>query len=90
MINEATGIQRDIATAGNGMFRVLALPSGNYEVRVEAPGFATSAVKTVEVGVDQVRTLDLVLRVGARAETIEVQADAALTQTESSRVGRDY
>lgn len=86
--NEATGIQREIATAGNGLFRVLAIPSGNYEVKVEAPGFATSAVKGVEVGVDQVRTLDLVLRIGARAETIEVQADAALTQTESSRVGQ--
>ena len=43
------------------------LPSGNYDVKAEAPGFATSAVKAVEVGVDQVRTLDLVLRVGAKA-----------------------
>src|SRR4030095_1671098 len=85
--NEATGLQRDFATTGNGMFRVLALPSGNYDVKAEAPGFATSAVKAVEVGVDQVRTLDLVLRVGAKAEVIEVQSDAALTQTESSRVG---
>jgi hypothetical protein len=85
--NEATGLQRDIVTAGNGMFRILVLPGGNYDVKAEAPGFATSTVKAVEVGVDQVRTLDFVLRVGAKAEVIEVQADAALTQTESSRVG---
>ncbi len=85
--NEATGLQRDIATSGNGIFRILALPTGNYDVKVEAPGFATSAVRAVEVGVDQIRTLDLVLRVGAKAEVIEVQADAALTQTESSKLG---
>jgi hypothetical protein len=86
--NEATGLQREIATEGNGVFRVLALPNGNYEVRVEAPGFATAAVKAVEVGVDQIRTLDLVLRVGAKAEVVEVQSDAALTQTETSSVGQ--
>ena len=54
--NEATGLQRDFATTGNGMFRVLALPSGNYD-KGRSAGFATSAVKAVEVGVDQVRTL---------------------------------
>ena len=56
-------------------------------LKAEAAGFATSAVKAVEVGVDQARTLDLVLRVGAKTEVIEVQADAALTQTETSHLG---
>jgi hypothetical protein len=85
--NPATGLQRDITTAGNGLFRILALPSGVYEVKAEAQGFATASLKALEVGVDQVRTLDLVLRVSGQMEVIEVQADAALTQTESSRVG---
>src|SRR5215831_3033880 len=85
--NQATGLQRDITTAGNGIFRIPVLPSGNYEVKAEAPGFATSTVKAVEVGVDQIRTVDLVLRVGAKTEIVEVQADVALTQTETSHVG---
>jgi hypothetical protein len=85
--NEATGLQREMATEGNGIFRAMALPSGKYEVRAEAPGFSTASVKAVEVGVDQIRTIDVVLRVGARAEVIEVQSDAALTQTETSHVG---
>ena len=86
--NEAIGLQRDITTQGSGGFRIMALPRGNYSVRAEAKGFATSDVKAVEVGVDQVRTLDLVLRVGATSDVIEVQADVALAQTESSRVGQ--
>lgn len=85
--NAATGLQREITTEGNGIFRALALPSGTYDLKAEATGFATTTVKAIEVGVDQVRTLDLNLRVSTRAEVIEVQADAALTQTESSRLG---
>ena len=58
-----------------------------YEVRAESPGFTTATVKDIEIGVDQVRTLDLVLRVSGTAETVTVEAHADLTQTESSKVG---
>jgi hypothetical protein len=83
----ATGLQRSATTADNGVFRVLALPTGMYEVRAESPGFTTATVKDIEIGVDQVRTLDLVLRVSGTAETVTVEAHADLTQTESSKVG---
>jgi hypothetical protein len=85
--NAATGLQRDATTADNGFFRVLALPTGVYELRAEAPGFAATTAKDIEVGVDQIRTLDLVLKVSGQAETITVEANADLTQTESSKVG---
>jgi hypothetical protein len=85
--NPATGLQRSDTTADNGIFRVLALPTGMYAIQAESPGFATAVVKNVEVGVDQIRTLDLVLRVSARAETVTVEANAILTQTESSKLG---
>ncbi len=83
----ATGLTRDATTADNGIFRVLALPTGMYDIRAESPGFATTTVTGIEVGIDQIRTLDLVLRVSAKAETITVEANANLTQTESSKLG---
>jgi hypothetical protein len=83
----ATGLTRDTTTAANGIFRVLALPTGMYDIRAESPGFATTSVTGMEVGIDQIRTLDLVLRVSAKAETITVEANADLTQTESSKLG---
>src|SRR5256886_16433628 len=83
----ATGLKREFTTAGNGSFRVLALPTGTYEVRAEAQGFATMVEKGIEVGIDQVRTLDIVLRVGGTAETVTVEGNAVLTQTESSKLG---
>ena len=83
----ATGLQRQTTTADNGIFRLLALPTGTYQVSAEAPGFATATSTGIEVGVDQVRTIDVVLRVGAEKQVVEVQADAALTQTETSKLG---
>jgi hypothetical protein len=83
----STGLQRETSTADNGIFRINALPTGVYQIKAEAAGFATSTITGIEVGIDQIRTIDIVLRVGSKAEVVEVQADAALTQTETSKLG---
>src|SRR5215831_16967935 len=83
----ATGLQRDTKTAENGIFRLLGLPTGAYQITAEAAGFATART-SIEVGVDQIRDVDIVLHVGARTEVIEVQSEAALTQIESSKLGQ--
>jgi len=83
----STGLVRDTATADNGVYRALALPAGSYIVAAESQGFAPMVTNEIEVGVDQVRTLDLTLHVSGRAETVTVEASAELTQTESSKLG---
>ena len=88
VISAATGLQRDVTSEDNGIFRVIAIPNGIYEIRAEAPGFATLVAKNIEVGVAQTRTVDLVLKVSAAAETITVEANADQTQTESSKLGQ--
>ncbi|HEY7096641.1 MAG TPA: TonB-dependent receptor [Terriglobales bacterium] len=85
--NPSTGLQRQTTSADNGVFRVTGLPTGVYQLKAEAAGFAIRTTTGIEVGVDQTRSVDLVLRVGAKNEVVEVQADAALTQTESSKLG---
>lgn len=87
VVSKATGLERGTVTAENGSFHALALPAGVYELRAEASGFATTTIKDIQVGVDQIRSVDVVLRVGTVAEVVDVQADAALTQTETSKVG---
>lgn len=83
----STGLRREASTADNGIFRINALPTGTYQIKAEAAGFATSTITGVEVGIDQIRTVDIELRVGSKSELVEVQADAALTQTETSKLG---
>src|SRR5581483_6301735 len=85
--NSSIGLQRETTTADNGVFRITALPTGVYQIKAEAAGFATATTTGIEVGVDQVRTVDVVLRVGTKTEVVEVQADAALTQTETTKLG---
>jgi len=84
--SSATGLQRDTKSVENGIFRVLGLPTGTYQIRAEAAGFAT-ATTSIEVGVDQIRDVDIELHVGARTEVVEVQSEAPLTQMESSKLG---
>ena len=83
----STGLRRETSTADNGIFRINALPTGIYQIKTEAAGFASSTMTGIEVGIDQIRTVDIVLRVGSKSEVVEVQADAALTQTETSKLG---
>ena len=85
--NPSTGLQRQTKTAENGIFRVLALPTGIYQIKAEASGFATTTTTGIEIGVDQVRDVEIVLKIGTKTETVEVQSEAALTQTESSKLG---
>src|ERR1700720_4014636 len=83
----STGLQRETNTADNGIFRINALPTGIYQIKAEAAGFATATTTGIEVGVDQILTVDIVLHVGGKAEVVEVKADATLTQTETSKLG---
>src|SRR5579864_531151 len=40
--NPSTGLQRHTKTADNGVFRVMALPTGVYQIRAEAACFSTT------------------------------------------------
>ncbi len=59
-----TGAVRTTSTDGSGLYRVLSLPVGEYEIRAQKPGF-TDAVRTgVHLVVGQNATVDLGLSVG--------------------------
>jgi carboxypeptidase family protein/TonB-dependent receptor-like protein len=83
----STGLHRETTTADNGIFRLLTLPTGIYDLKVEAQGFTTTTLTGIDVGIDQIRSIDPVLKVGGKSETITVEANAELTQTESSKLG---
>ncbi|GIU75410.1 MAG: hypothetical protein KatS3mg004_2497 [Bryobacteraceae bacterium] len=86
--NEATGFERVATTNESGLYNVPNLPPGYYEVRVEAPGFKTfvktrnklDAAVPIQVNAD--------LQVGQLTESITVEANAAILNTESATVGK--
>jgi hypothetical protein len=74
--NKDTGLQRKLTSSPEGIFSAASLPAGNYSIKAEAAGFRTvEATATVQAG--QVTNAELELQVGAEAEVISVQGEAA-------------
>ncbi len=84
--NTATGLERRTVTDDTGNYSAALLPPGEYEVRVEASGFAT-VVQKVSLVVGQTQTLNFALRPGAMSEVITVTAEAPLIETTKSEIG---
>jgi hypothetical protein len=87
--NLDTGVSQRAETNERGIYQLVSLPPGRYEVRVEAAGFATSVIPEVRLTVGQAATVDVVLKVGAVQETVEVVAPTPLvepTRTSLSQV----
>jgi hypothetical protein len=84
--NTATGLERRTVAGDTGDYLVALLPPGEYEVKVEASGFAT-VVQKVSLVVGQRLTLNFTLRPGAVTEIITVEAEAPLVETTKSEIG---
>jgi hypothetical protein len=84
---DATSLSYIVESSGSGEFIRPALKPGTYTITAEAPGFRRVAQRNVViVGGDRVG-VPLTLAVGDITQTVEVQADAPLLQTESTTLG---
>jgi Carboxypeptidase regulatory-like domain len=77
----AKGVARMGTGNGQGEYRVLALPPGNYKVTVEAAGFAKVEAENVMVTVGQVMDLPINLSIAGTAEIVNVSSDADVVET---------
>jgi hypothetical protein len=85
--NKATGQTRTAKTDEFGIYRLQNLPPAVYEIRVEARGFAATAVANVEARVGEVPTVNLSLKAAGSAETVVISAsDAVGVDTSTSQV----
>jgi hypothetical protein len=75
------------ATDSGGSYNLPRLPIGNYEVRVENPGFQTSVQSPVVLQLNQVAKIDFQLKVGNVNQTVEVTSAAPVLQTENTQLG---
>src|SRR5262245_23761240 len=82
--NKATGAVRTVRTGGDGTFLVPALPAGEYDVLIEAPGFQPT-VSPATVATGSTTTVRLTLEVSSRTEAVTVTGAAALIDLESNK-----
>lgn len=84
-IHQQTGLVRETTTTATGLYALVRLPAGTYEVSVEAKGFKTARAASVPLNVGAVATLDFTLEVGAAAEQVTVTAEAPVVETTRSQ-----
>ncbi len=85
--NPATGYSVSTKTQADGSYEVPALPPATYTVTVEQRGFSTSVQTGITLQVNQKALLDVQLKVGTLATTVEVAATAPLVQTATATIG---
>ena len=83
----STGAIRRVVTNQLGLFEAPALLPDDYDLRVEAPGFATAA-QSVRLEVGQKLAVDITLAVGARKEGLNVVADSRFCGRRMQASGR--
>jgi hypothetical protein len=82
---KATGESRKISTGGDGIYAAENLVPGEYEVKIEAQGFATQVI-TAQVQVGNTTSGDAALRVGAAGEIVDVTAEAPIINKQDYKI----
>ncbi len=78
--NTATGVSTDTTTNAAGLFNIVNLVPGDYDVNVSAPGFSTVVTKvTLTVGATQ--ALNPSLTVGQVTQEVQVTGVAPIVET---------
>ncbi len=86
--NQDTGLRTSMTTNAEGRFYQGFVVPGVYRVKVEKSGFQQYVQSDLRINVQQTVTLEVGLKVGDVASTVEVAASAAQLSTESSAVAR--
>ncbi|MGA3295708.1 MAG: carboxypeptidase regulatory-like domain-containing protein [Candidatus Acidiferrales bacterium] len=84
--NLDTGVARSTTSDDQGRYQLYALPLGPYEVRANKNGFAEEVRTGVHLVVGEDAKIDLVLRLGAVSQEIQVNADAPLVSTTTTDI----
>ncbi len=87
LTNIATSESVRVTTDDEGNYNAKLLRIGAYSVSATKQGFETTVEASVDVAVNQTARVDLVLKLGAATETVQVTGAAPLLQTESSSLG---
>jgi hypothetical protein len=84
--NPQTGANFKVVTGANGGFTVPSLAAGTYSATVAASGFKEANVSNIVLEVGVPTSIQVKLEVGRQTETVSVEAESAVIQTETATV----
>jgi hypothetical protein len=81
LVNQGTNFTREVTTDGDGRFRGLLLPLGDYVVTVSLSGFGRYVQEEVQLGVGQTLNLPITLRLSSVSQEVRVTAATPIVET---------
>lgn len=84
--DKATGRVYEAKTGDNGSFSITNLPNSDYEVVIEAAGFAKLIISKVTIQVSQTAQIAPKMEIAAGKETVTVVDSAVLVNTETAEL----
>jgi len=84
--SQETGLQRATVTNDAGLYELLALPIGRYQLSAQKDGFAEEVHTGLALVVGQSATVDFQLKVGQVTEQVKVEGDAAMVSATSQDI----
>jgi hypothetical protein len=88
LTNLETNISTTKTSDENGNYEFVNVKPGRYKVTAEKSGFSTAVAENVLVNVTARQRVDLILAVGQVTESIQVTAQVALVESDSSQRGQ--
>ncbi len=86
--HKAMGTKLNVVTNEAGLYQAPYLIPGLYQIAVEAPGFKRYVREGIEVRVNDRLEVDIVLEIGAPAESVTVTGETPLLNTTSGSLGQ--
>ena len=84
--NKATGDSRKVSSGGDGIYQVENLHAGEYDVRIEAAGFATQNLTSLGVQTGSTSSGDVSMRAGGAGEVVDVVAEAPIIDKQNYKI----
>ena len=81
-----TGVVRTVTSGPGGEYALTSLATGPYKLEVSKQGFSTYVQTGIVLAVADSPTIPVVLKVGAVSEQVQVEANAAMVETQATGV----
>jgi hypothetical protein len=74
----ATGIAREATTNNSGVWAIPSLVPGTYLVEIAKPGFAPARLENIQLSANEVRPLNVTMKVGATSQVVKVTTSSVI------------
>src|SRR6266498_1423032 len=88
--NTQTGFVRPAVTNSSGLYRLTDIPSGPYEITIEAKGFKKDIHPRITIDVGQNAIVDAVLEPGVIVDSVTVNENASMLNSSTAEVSTRF